>query len=174
MQQQRQLYATFTVKRNMSQLNSILYQCLCNKYSTITHFRVFFFFFAVQRGVPSINVLPTAPLKPPFFTGFFYSYSSCFNARASPREDDCAREPCISGCSTCLPDFAFCQSVSVWVCELWPCPFKSDPKTALFFLHRSCMSRSPRARDSTNSAEQVCGLSWKLDTEKMMSSDWGL
>lgn len=67
-----------------------------------------------------------------------------------------------------------CQFVSVCVCvssvRLCLCTLTLE----LHLLHRSLMSRSPCTRHLTNSAERVSELSWKLDTQKIMWSDWGL
>lgn len=78
------LTATTTALRKiLSPLHAILYQHLCNKYSTKTHFKGAVSKFmaktgtaitiknTVERGIPSISFLYTAPLKLHFFTGTF-------------------------------------------------------------------------------------------------------
>lgn len=70
----------------------------------------------------------------------------------------------------------FCQLVSVCVCvsSVPPGVCLVGVDARLHLLHRSLMSRSPCTAHLTNSAELVCGISRKLDTEKIMWSDWGL
>lgn len=70
-----------------------------------------------------------------------------------------------------------CQFVSVCVCDssVWgACLCSAGLELRLHLLHRSLMSRSPCTRHLMNSAELVCELSRKLDTEKIMWSDCGL